>query len=93
MSELTVREPPESPAATPPPPNPHFQPPKPHDEDLLPGAVEVRYVLDEGPVSLRWPDELSPESVEEFEYWVEGLIRRARRKAGLEVEKATSGSD
>ena len=41
--------------------------------------------LAEGVVLLEWPKELSKDSVEEFEYWVNGIIRKARRKAGLPV--------
>jgi hypothetical protein len=50
---------------------------------LSEGAVCDTTNLDEGVVRLQWPGDLSAESVKEFEYWVEGLIRRARRKAGL----------
>ncbi len=48
-----------------------------------PGLVEVRTILDEGPVVLHCPDNLSQDSVEELQYWFDGLMRRARRKAGL----------
>lgn len=43
--------------------------------------------LDEGPVVLTWPKKLSAESVAELEYWLEGLVRRARRKAGIDPIK------
>ena len=39
--------------------------------------------LDEGAVTLTLPKELSEDSVKEFDYWVQGLLRRLRRKAGL----------
>ena len=39
--------------------------------------------FDEGPVVLQWPETMSKESFEEFEYWVKGILRRGRRKAGL----------
>ena len=37
--------------------------------------------LDEGQVTLTWPLELSTASVDDFEYWVTGLIKKARRRA------------
>jgi hypothetical protein len=83
MTELSVVDPPASAAAKQPPVNPFFQPPKPSDETAADGESLDRATLDEGPVVLRWPDELSKESVEEFEYWVNGLINRAKRKAGI----------
>jgi hypothetical protein len=48
--------------------------------------VKVEYVLDEGKVVLLWPDELSKDSFDEFEYWMKGLLKRARRKAGIAEE-------
>ncbi|WP_254509813.1 hypothetical protein [Anatilimnocola floriformis] len=45
--------------------------------------VKVEYRLDEGKVVLLWPDELSKDSFDEFEYWITGLLNRARRKAGI----------
>jgi hypothetical protein len=50
----------------------------------LPNLVELRTILDEGPVVLYCPDNLSQDSVEELQYWLGGIMRRARRKAGLE---------
>ena len=37
--------------------------------------------LDEGQVVLTWPSDLSMNSVEDFEYWVTGLINKAKRRA------------
>lgn len=51
-----------------------------------PFVVTDRFTLDEGPVVLQWPSQLSPESVREFEYWVRGIVLRARRRAGLPTE-------
>ncbi len=48
-----------------------------------PGMAIERATLDEGPAVLQWPDTLSKESFGELEYWIQGVIRRARRKAGL----------
>lgn len=50
---------------------------------LAPGMTQDAMTLDEGMAILHWPAELSADSVAEFEYWIQGLIRRARRKAGL----------
>jgi hypothetical protein len=91
VSELTVMNPKSDPkpvVPTPvPPANPfqknQLQPPQP----LAPGMTIEAMTLDEGMVHLQWPAELSPDSVRDFEYWVQGLIRRARRKAGLVPDK------
>ncbi|HUY91538.1 MAG TPA: hypothetical protein VMV10_22550 [Pirellulales bacterium] len=71
-----------------PPHNPYFKPEEPEIGDELRAAncAKAQTKLDEGPAVLTWPDELSRESFEEFEYWLKGVIRRARRKAGLAPE-------
>lgn len=66
-----------------PPPNPFFKSGGVEDKNAADGEALDRASLDEGPVVLSWPDTLSKESVEEFEYWVNGLIKRAKRKAGM----------
>lgn len=47
--------------------------------------------LDQGKVVLQWPRELSPESLVDFEYWIAGVLQRARRKAekykAMQIEK------
>ena len=58
-----------------PPPNPLFKATPVMTKDIM--------TLDEGMAILHWPAELKPESVHEFEYWINGLLRRVRRKAGL----------
>lgn len=45
--------------------------------------------LDEGEAVLSWPKELSPESYYDLEYWIEGILRTARRRAGLPEKKST----
>ena len=87
MSELLAADPPAGTAPKQPPTNPHY---KPSEEPPIEGVSLDRAALDEGPVVLRWPDELSAESVEEFEYWVNGLIKRARRKAGITAKRPKS---
>jgi hypothetical protein len=48
------------------------------------GVREDKASLDEGEVILRWPESLSADSVADFEYWVNGIIKRAKRRAGLD---------
>ena len=88
MSELTVETPPAPAAPKLPPANPFFKPVDDVDKD---GVARERMTLDEGPVKLEWPDELSAESVGEFEYWLNGLIKRAKRKAGITATKRDPG--
>lgn len=51
-----------------------------------------RATLDEGPVVLQWPSTISKESFEELEYWLQGVIRRARRKAGIPKQRSDDQS-
>lgn len=55
------------------PPNPYYKPP----------IVQERIVLDEGPVDIAYPQEFGRESYDEFAYWIDGILRRARRRAGV----------
>ena len=89
MSELSAADPTAEKAveggAASPPANPFF---KPGQQERLPQrAAMERLTLDAGPVVLTWPAELDQDSVKDFEYWVRGIIRRARRKAGLPPEE------
>jgi len=85
MTQLTVVDPPPSAAIDAPPANPFFQEQGTDQRD--PGLEEEKTNLEEGPVVLRWPKKLTKESVEELDYWVQGILRRARRKAGMSPEK------
>jgi hypothetical protein len=72
-----------------PPSNPFY---KPGSGTLGPppiraGATQEMMTLDEGQVVLQWPAELGQDSVQEFEDWIDVLVRRIRRKAGLPREK------
>lgn len=82
MNEAQVAEP--SPAK----PGQVFAPPKPiadrHVSVVSEGMKEDKADLDEGKAVLVWPEKLSPESVQEFEYWINGLIQRAKRRAGVD---------
>lgn len=44
---------------------------------------EEKTYLDEGEAKLILPEILSPESVDDLEYWLRGILRKARRRAGL----------
>jgi hypothetical protein len=57
------------------------------EKPLPPGMAKMNTQLDEGPVTISWPDELSKDSYEEFIYWLEGVKRRAARKAGIEPDE------
>ncbi|HTM54488.1 MAG TPA: hypothetical protein VL175_10695 [Pirellulales bacterium] len=87
MSELAVVDVPNPETNLNPPTNPFYRPIG--DEEPKAGAALERMTLDEGPVKLEWPSELSPESVAEFEYWLAGLVKRAKRKAGIDPQKKT----
>jgi hypothetical protein len=71
------------------PPNPFYKPRQ--SQSLFDQTVEGmqldRKTLDEGVVILQWPTTLSQDSVDEFEHWIQGVVRRARRKAGLPVRR------
>jgi hypothetical protein len=91
MSELTVQGPPILPAVTKPAPSTTTTTPAPHNPYFESATAEPcgsetareQKKFDEGTATLTWPDNLSKDSVEDLEYWLEGVIRRAKRKAGL----------
>jgi hypothetical protein len=88
MSELTLLDPPAaSQHQKTPPSNPFFKPAQQTEDVQRDGIALDRTTLDEGAVRLEWPDTLSKESVEEFEYWLTGVLNRARRKAGMDKVK------
>jgi hypothetical protein len=90
MSELTIQKPKGEPQFPTKGDHPQF-PPSPfyrgQPATLALGMTQDAMTLDEGMAILHWPAELSQDSVAEFEYWMQGLIRRARRKAGLPRDK------
>ena len=62
-------------------------------DDLQPkGARKEITSLDEGTATLTWPDGLSQASVEDLELWLNGVLRKARRSAGLPVVNYTPGT-
>jgi hypothetical protein len=48
-----------------------------------PGMKEEKNSLDEGEATLVWPENLSPESVQDLEYWLTGILNKAKRRAGV----------
>ena len=56
------------------------------DRHLQENYREDKASLDEGEVVLHWPETLSSDSVADFEYWVNGIIHRAKRRAGIDID-------
>lgn len=53
------------------------------DEPLTTGKRKEVTSLDEGDAILIWPEEISAESYDDFEAWLNGIMRKARRRAGV----------
>jgi hypothetical protein len=88
VSELILENPPAgaaplSNARSAPPVNPNYKPPATNVITDAPGFAIERATLDEGAIVLQWPETLSAESVHELEYWLKGILNRAKRKAGI----------
>jgi hypothetical protein len=60
---------------------------------MQPGMKEAVFPLDEGQAVLQWPERLSPESFEDFEAWLNIIIRRAKRSIRPEDEEAEPTQD
>jgi hypothetical protein len=54
--------------------------------DPQPGMKEQKNSLDEGEAVLIWPENLSAESVHDLEYWLAGILKKAKRRAGIADE-------
>lgn len=80
ISQLAVTDTPEK--GNKPPLNPYSSSVLLVDKNNHLEVEEDRFTLDEGPVVIQWPKNLSSESVNDLEYWIKGLLRRAHRKAG-----------
>jgi len=72
---------------TSPPTSPFFKPQRAEEESPPADSAKERLTLDEGPVVLTWPANLSQESVYDLEGWLKVVVRRARRKAGIKDEE------
>ena len=75
--------------ATVPPPIPPVLPER--QSELKPGMKEEKNSLDEGEAVLIWPENLSQDSVRDLEYWLQGVLRKARRRAGMPEKSPPSG--
>lgn len=90
VEELIVVEEPKAkpdPAVKTPPRNPFFE----NADTPAKDTAEAKYTLDEGPVLIRWPSKMSPDSYRDFEYFLNGLLNRAKRTAGIEDKPAKGG--
>jgi hypothetical protein len=58
--------------------------------ELKPGMKEEKNSLDEGEAVLIWPENLSKDSVRDLEYWLKGVLRKAKRRAGLPEEEVSA---
>lgn len=94
ISELTIMEPKPAPQEAakvtpkgPPPANPNYRPTPPsaglEEPAPKPGMWEARTKLDEGSIIVQLPDKLSAASCHDLEYFLNGIVYRARRNAGL----------
>jgi hypothetical protein len=66
-------------AAEPPAPQPPKQAPPSRRPPMQTGTKEDVFTLEEGQVILQWPERMSQESFEDFESWLQLVIRKARR--------------
>jgi hypothetical protein len=69
--------------APPPPPNTVLSFMAQSPTQAKPDQFEEKKALDEGEALLIWPKVLSEASVDDIEYWLNGVIRQIRRRAGL----------
>lgn len=76
MNQVNLMSPPSN---NTPPANPFFD----STNDDKGDFAQERITLDEGPVILKWPADLTKDSVADLEYWLTGLLKRAKRKAGI----------
>ena len=53
-----------------------------------PGMKEEKNSLDEGEATLIWPETLSADSVHDLEYWLTGILKKAKRRAGIKDDEA-----
>jgi hypothetical protein len=91
MSELTLQDPPANPPLTP-PANPYYSAQRDRFDDEADQAFAAEQTkLDEGLVRMSLPDTLSAESIEELEYWLHGVLRRACRRAGIDPDPKKRG--
>src|SRR3546814_4168536 len=52
------------------------------------GFRSEKFDADEGVITISWPSNLSPQSVEDMQAWVELLMKRIERRANAEIGRA-----
>jgi hypothetical protein len=57
-----------------------------------PGTKEDVFTLDEGAVVLQYPERLSPESFDDFEAWLQLIIRKAKRSV-VQTDEEEAGEE
>lgn len=55
-----------------------------------PGMKQEVFTLHEGDVVIRWPERLSPESLEDFEDWWKIMLRKVKRAATVRKDEPSS---
>jgi hypothetical protein len=83
VSQLTVEkaaEPARKDAPPAPPRNPFVRDETPHE-----GITQATFPLQEGMATLRWPENLSASSFEDFEGWIQLVLRKAKRSISYEA--------
>ena len=63
-------------------------PPKAEADRPTPGTRRLVFALSEGDVALTVPEDLSAESVEDLDAYLEVFMRKARRESGLSGPKS-----
>jgi hypothetical protein len=53
----------------------------------VPGYKQDIFSLSEGDAVLRWPEHLSPDSYEDFKGWLELVLKKVARAAGVKEER------
>jgi hypothetical protein len=73
-------------------PDPGEQQRQPRRRPMQPGIKEDVFTLEEGPVVIQYPERLSPESFEDFESWLQLVIRKAKRSVQQDRQSDTQSS-
>lgn len=83
MEQVIVKERGSAPPAPPPPANPFAGQRQEQESPALPGEGfrSERFDADEGVITISWPSNLSTQSVEDMQAWVELLMKRIERRA------------
>lgn len=66
---------------------------KPRRRKLGSGMKEATFPLDEGMGVIQWPEPLSQESYEDFEQWVQLVLRKVQRSVGKEAGPGEEPAD